>query len=82
LSQGAPRRRRVDRRCLVASLNHPGGNLTGIFFLTAAIESKRLGLLRELRELVSNAATIGVLVNPKSPGAELEFRTWIVRYCG
>jgi putative tryptophan/tyrosine transport system substrate-binding protein len=59
------------RQGLVASLNQPGGNLTGIFFLSAAIESKRLGLLREL---VSNAATIGVLVNPNSPGAELELR--------
>jgi putative tryptophan/tyrosine transport system substrate-binding protein len=56
---------------LVASLNQPGGNLTGIFFLTAAIESKRLGLLREL---VPNAELIGALVNPNSPGAELELR--------
>ena len=29
---------------LVASLNHPGGNLTGMFFLTGAIESKRWGV--------------------------------------
>jgi putative ABC transport system substrate-binding protein len=59
------------RQGLVASLNRPGGNLTGIFFLTEAIESKRLGLLREL---VPNAEVIGVLVNPNSPGAELELR--------
>src|SRR5712691_706028 len=56
---------------LVASLNRPGGNLTGIFFLTAAIESKRLGLLHEL---ASNAEVIGVLMNPNSPGAELQLR--------
>jgi hypothetical protein len=29
----------------VASINNPSGNLTGMFFLTGAIESKRLGLL-------------------------------------
>ena len=56
---------------LVASLNHPGGNLTGMFFLTGAIESKRLGLLREL---VPNTAIIGVLLNPNSPAVELQLR--------
>jgi putative ABC transport system substrate-binding protein len=59
------------RQGLVASLNRPGGNLTGMFFLTGAIESKRLGLLREL---VRNSAIIGVLLNPGSPAAELELR--------
>jgi putative ABC transport system substrate-binding protein len=56
---------------LVSSLNRPGANLTGVFFLTGAIESKRLGLLREL---VPNTAIIGVLLNPNSPAAELELR--------
>jgi putative ABC transport system substrate-binding protein len=51
---------------LVASLNRPGGNLPGMFFLATALESKRLGLLREL---VPNAATIAVLSNPNSPRA-------------
>jgi ABC-type uncharacterized transport system substrate-binding protein len=59
------------RQGLVASLNHPGGNLTGMFFLTGAIESKRLGLLREL---APNAAIIGVLLNPNSPAVELQLR--------
>jgi putative tryptophan/tyrosine transport system substrate-binding protein len=59
------------RQGLVASLNHPGGNLTGMFFLTGAIESKRLGLLREL---VPNTAIIGVLLNPNSPAVELQLR--------
>jgi ABC-type uncharacterized transport system substrate-binding protein len=56
---------------LVSSLNRPGANLTGVFFLTGAIESKRLGLLREL---VPNTAIIGVLLNPNSPAAELELQ--------
>jgi putative ABC transport system substrate-binding protein len=46
---------------LVASLNRPGGNLTGMFLLTTALGPKRLGLLREL---VPGAALIAVLVNP------------------
>src|SRR5262249_53097691 len=47
---------------LAASFNRPGGNATGISLLTGSLEAKRLGLLREL---VPQAATIGVLLNPK-----------------
>jgi putative ABC transport system substrate-binding protein len=56
---------------LVASLNKPGGNITGISLLTAALEAKRLGLLREI---LPNPATIAVLVNPKYPGAAEQLR--------
>ena len=49
---------------LVASLSRPGGNLTGVSLLTIDIGSKRLGLLREL---VPNAKTIALLINPKNP---------------
>jgi len=49
---------------LVASLNRPGGNATGLNPLLAAMEGKRLGLLREL---VPNAALIAVLLNPRLP---------------
>jgi putative ABC transport system substrate-binding protein len=52
------------RDSLVTSLSQPGGNLTGISMLTVDIGTKRLGLLREL---VPNAKTIAILVNPKSP---------------
>jgi putative ABC transport system substrate-binding protein len=45
---------------LVASLAHPGGNLTGINFLTGELISKQLELLREL---IPRAARIAVLVN-------------------
>jgi len=46
---------------LVASLARPGGNLTGINFLTAALVARRLELLREL---VPGATRVSVLVNP------------------
>jgi len=56
---------------LVASLNRPGGNVTGIYQLTTGLEAKRLGLLHEL---VPNATMIAVLVNPKYPDAETQVR--------
>jgi len=46
---------------LVASLNKPGGNITGVTFLTAALGAKRLGLLRDL---VPAAQVIALLANP------------------
>jgi putative ABC transport system substrate-binding protein len=49
---------------LVARLNRPGGNVTGISFFTAELGAKQLGLLRELRP---EAAPIAVLVDPKWP---------------
>jgi putative tryptophan/tyrosine transport system substrate-binding protein len=49
-------------------LNRPGGNITGINFLTSDLAVKRLELLRE----VASAAVIGLLVNPTSPNAEPE----------
>jgi putative tryptophan/tyrosine transport system substrate-binding protein len=49
---------------LVASLNRPGGNLTGVTDLNVEIGPKRLELLREL---LPTATSIGVLVNPTNP---------------
>jgi putative ABC transport system substrate-binding protein len=48
----------------VASLNRPGGNLTGVTFFVLALGAKQFGFLREL---VPYAVTIGMLVNPKLP---------------
>jgi len=55
---------------LVASLNRPGGNLTGTAVLSAELAPKRLQLIREL---IPNAAVFGVLVDPAFPSiADLE----------
>jgi ABC-type uncharacterized transport system substrate-binding protein len=56
---------------LVASLNRPGGNITGVIPLGWALDAKRLGLLREL---VPTAAEIAVLINSKYPIAEIQVR--------
>jgi putative tryptophan/tyrosine transport system substrate-binding protein len=56
---------------LVASLNRPGGNVTGVSFLTIELGAKRLDLLRQL---VPNAATIAMLVYPETPDTEAERR--------
>ena len=52
------------RAGLVASLNRPGGNVTGVSFLVEQLGSKMLGLLREL---VPNTKTFGLLANPSNP---------------
>ena len=56
---------------LVASLNRPGGNVTGWGGFTAELEPKRLELLREL---VPNARVIGALINPGRTDAEGQSR--------
>src|SRR3954452_24474754 len=56
---------------LVASINRPGGNVTGIYQLTAGLEAKRIGLLHEL---VPSATTIAVMVNPNYPDAEAQIK--------
>ena len=56
---------------LVASLNRPGGNVTGVSFLATMMGSKRLDLLRQL---VPTATTIAYLVNPNSPNTEADRR--------
>jgi putative ABC transport system substrate-binding protein len=54
---------------LVASLNRPEGNATGVYNLVNDLPAKRLGLFHEL---FPNAALFGVLLNPKFPPAARE----------
>jgi ABC-type uncharacterized transport system substrate-binding protein len=56
---------------LVASLNHPGGNLTGVSWTASALSAKRLDLLHQL---VPKASMIGLVVNPNYPDASLQVR--------
>jgi ABC-type uncharacterized transport system substrate-binding protein len=56
---------------LVASLNRPGDNVTGVSFFATALEAKRLGLLHEL---IPQATVISVLVNPNFPGTAFQLR--------
>jgi putative ABC transport system substrate-binding protein len=54
---------------LVASLNRPGGNITGVSFLGSLLGGKRLELLRQV---VPSATKIGVLIYPGTPTTEAE----------
>ena len=54
---------------LVGSLNRPGGNVTGVTTVSAELEAKRLGLLREL---LPSATSMAVLVNPTRPGVDAQ----------
>jgi putative ABC transport system substrate-binding protein len=56
---------------LVASLNRPGGNVTGVTFIGASLGAKRLELAREL---VPNVGVIALLTHPNSPDAVEELR--------
>jgi len=56
---------------LVASMNRPGDNVTGVSFLATELEGKRLGLLHEL---IPRATVIGVLVNPNFPGSAFQLK--------
>lgn len=56
---------------LVASLNRPGGNVTGITALTQEMEAKRLDILHQL---IPKTAAIAMLVNKSNPSATLQLK--------
>jgi putative ABC transport system substrate-binding protein len=56
---------------LVANLNRPGRNVTGITQLSSELVAKRLGILHDL---IPTATTIALLVNPTDPRAETQTR--------
>jgi putative tryptophan/tyrosine transport system substrate-binding protein len=56
---------------LVASLNRPGGNATGVAFFNTELVGKQFELLREL---LPKSAVVGLLVNPASPSAATHVR--------
>ena len=57
------------RAGFVASINRPGGNITGVSVLFSALGAKRLELLHEL---VPNVSVMGMLVNPNVPDTEMQ----------
>jgi putative ABC transport system substrate-binding protein len=57
------------RTGLVASLNRPEANVTGVAMIGAMLESKRLELLHEL---APQAASVGILINPAYPAARIQ----------
>jgi putative ABC transport system substrate-binding protein len=56
---------------LIASLNRPGGTLTGVMVLNSEMVAKRLELLHQL---IPAATTIAVLVNPTNAGSEPQIK--------
>src|SRR5262245_8026304 len=56
---------------LVANLNRPGGNVTGVAFYSSDLTAKQLGLLHEL---VPKSTVIAALFDPGAPSAELQMR--------
>lgn len=60
------------RMGVVNSLNRPGGNVTGVSFLTLDLTPKRFDLLREL---VPKAKLVAFMVNPNTPSAESQMKS-------
>ena len=56
---------------LVSSLSRPGGNLTGVSVLTSHLIAKRIELLREL---MPNAASVAILINPHSATSPIQIK--------
>jgi putative tryptophan/tyrosine transport system substrate-binding protein len=57
---------------LVASMNRPGGNVTGVSVISSALGGKQLGVLRQM---VPTARSISYLVNPANPNSESNIKS-------
>jgi putative ABC transport system substrate-binding protein len=57
------------RAGLVASLNQPGGNLTGVSYFSGALGAKQLEIIREL---IPNPGPLALLINPDNPTDQSE----------
>jgi putative ABC transport system substrate-binding protein len=57
---------------LVASMNRPGGNITGVSLFSTALVAKRVELLHDL---APNSSVIGFLANPSEPSAKADAKT-------
>ena len=56
---------------LVSSLNHPGGNVTGVTFFINSLGAKRLELLHQT---IPSAAVMGFLSNPRNPTTKSQIK--------
>jgi putative ABC transport system substrate-binding protein len=57
---------------LVASLNRPGGNITGVSMFSTALVAKRVQLLHEI---APNVSVLGFLANPSDPSAKADAKS-------
>jgi putative ABC transport system substrate-binding protein len=64
-----------DPLLFVSSLSHPGGNITGVSSVAVDLETKRLGLLRELLPGMTRVAVLYNLTNPTIPSIWKEVET-------
>ena len=66
----------AERRGIIASLAHPGGNITGMTSINTELNGKRLELLKEIIPKVSQVGFLWRPTNPEADYAMKETRLW------